>query len=129
MKHIFLILACALALVSGPAFAAKNQYPVTITASTTSAAIDLYDKGYPVAIITPASLGATAITFTAALTSGGTYLPVKNEAGNSITVVVDTSSAGWYDLTNIFPSSVRFIKVVANASITKNLTLVTRDER
>jgi hypothetical protein len=79
------------------------------------------------ALITPASFGATSITFEAATTFGGTYTPVYDETGAAITITVSSTNAGWYDLTNIFPASVQFVKLVASASITKTATLVGRD--
>ncbi len=105
----------------------KNDYEVEWAGSTTSGVIDLYSKGAPMAIVTPASFGATAITFEAATSANGTFAPVNKEDGTAISVTVSDTAAGWADLTNIFPASVRYVKLVAGSSITQTATLVTRD--
>lgn len=95
-------------------------------AATESQMIDLAGCKV-VGLITPASLGATAITFKAATTDNGTFIDVNDETGAKITVTVHTSNAGWADLTNIFPASVRFVKVVTGTALAnaKDITLAT----
>lgn len=94
------------------------------TAAADSAVIDIGGCKV-VGLITPASLGVTAIKFKAATAADGTYLPLKDETGTEISVTVDTSNAGWYDLSDIFPVSVRHIKLSVASTITKNVTLAT----
>ena len=79
------------------------------------------------ALITPTNLGATAITFKASIAPDGTFIDVNDETGAKITVTVHTSNAGWADLTNIFPASVRFVKIVSGTSLAnaKDITLAT----
>jgi hypothetical protein len=103
------------------------NYTVTWTSSATSAALDIITVSPPMALVIPASFGASTITFEAAPTTDGTYAPVYDETGAAISITVNASTAGWYDLTNIFPASVRFVKLVAGSSITQTATLVGRD--
>lgn len=105
----------------------KNAYTVTWSGSATSLEVPILSNGSPMALVLPASFGATSITFTASITPGGTHYPVKKEDNTSITVTVDSTNSGWYDLTNIFPASVRYVKLVASTSITKTGYLVARD--
>lgn len=106
----------------------KSAFGVVWNGSATSLPIDLFTNGTPMALVVPASFTATSISFTAAVRAlDGTYYTVKNESGATITVTVDGTNAGWYDLTNIFPASVRFVKLVASTSITNTAELVVRD--
>lgn len=92
--------------------------------STTSAAIDIAGTRI-VGLVTPASLGATVVTFLASTSLAGTYVDVNDADGAALSITVSTSSAGWADLTSVFPASIRFIKIKVNATITKNITLIT----
>lgn len=92
------------------------------SASNLSNAIDLSGCKI-VGFVTPASLGTTALSVQAATTENGTYIDVVDETGAVITATVSTSAANWCDLTNIFPASIRFIKLKAGTSITADVIL------
>ena len=104
-----------------------NNFQVTWTSSATSAAVDIYTRQAPMGLVIPDSFGATSITFEASTAIDGTYYAVKDESGAAITVTIDGTTGAWYDLTNIFPASVKFVKLVASTSITTTATLVGRD--
>lgn len=111
-------------------FQNNNSYlvqDVNFVGSATSTEIISLSGGSPVAIITPASLGATTFTFTAATSPTGTFYPVNDQTGTAITVTVSTSAAGWADITSIFPASVQYVKVISGTSITKTIQLVSRN--
>lgn len=105
----------------------KNNFLISWSGSATSAAVDIYSNGAPMALVIPNSFGATSITLTASKSLGGAYYPVVDETNTAITITVDGTTGKWYDLTNIFPASVKFVKFVASTSITKEATLVARD--
>lgn len=104
-----------------------NNFSITWTASATSAAVDIFTRQPPMGLVIPASFGATSVTFEAAPTADGTYYPVRDDRGQAITVTIDGTNAAWYDLTNIFPASIRWVKLVAGSSITQTATLIGRD--
>lgn len=98
----------------------------TIASGTTTAEIDL-EGATLVALRTPASLASTSITFTAAATSGGTFLPLKDQNGNTITVTV-SGTASQHALAPADFAGVRFIKLVCGSTETsKQLTVVGRE--
>lgn len=113
----------------------RDKYTFTFTASDTSAAKQLSNNGAPLALVTPASLGATSITFLWCETASGTYIPVNDHTGAAITVTVSTSAAGLADLTTIFPASVSllgklnlgWLKLKAGASITASVDVIAMD--
>ena len=100
--------------------------PISFVGSATSGAVELWNTGYPVGMMIPAGFTATTISFQASDTLAGTYAPVKDETGATITVTVDGTNASWVDLTNIFPASVKFMKLVAGTSITNTVELIQR---
>lgn len=106
----------------------KSAFDIVWNGSATSLPIDIFTNGSPMALVVPASFTATSLTLQAAIRDiNGTYFNVKNESNSAITITVDGTAAGWYDLTSIFPASVRYVKFVASSSITNTATLVTRD--
>lgn len=66
-------------------------------------------------IVTPASFSASEITFKASpALESSSYLDVYNSDGELITVTVDSSNAGYYDLTSVFPGSVSNVQLAAS---------------
>jgi hypothetical protein len=114
-------------------FTIKNNFPSATTVAiavsgTTSAEIDLGDNDI-VGIITPAEFDGTAITFTGATTSGGTFYPVaaSNAAATAYTVTT-TASTITPIAASIF-AGVRYVKVVCGTTQTTtgtNLVLLLR---
>lgn len=103
------------------------EQDVNFAASTIGTEVLSLEGRVPMAIITPASLGATAITFQSAIAADGTFYPVLKDDGTALTVTVSSTVAGWYDITSIFPASVQYIKIVSGTSITNSLKLISRD--
>jgi hypothetical protein len=104
----------------------KGIIPVSFAGSATSGAFEIWNAGTIVGINVPASFTATSLRFQASETLTGTYADVKNEAGNNIVITVDGANASWIDLTNVFPISVKFGKLVASTSITNTVELIQR---
>lgn len=99
----------------------------TWSASTDSAVLDPCAKGPLMAIQTPANFGTTTIALTYCQTIDGTFVPVRNEAGQDIAISgIDPVNAAIYDLSNICALGVGatvgrgggFFKLKAGASIT-----------
>lgn len=111
-------------------FQNNNTYvsdTLTFTAGTVSnEVIDLKGR-VPMAIVTPASFGATSITFQASDSPTGTFRAVYNDTGAAITVTVSSTLTAWTDITSIFPASVQFVKLVSGTSITNTCELVSRN--
>lgn len=110
-------------------FTNNNYYTnqaATFSSSTTSNAIQL--NGYsPMALVTPATFGATSITFKASI-DGTTYYTVNDDTGLPITITVSSTAAGWADITNVFPASVgSFIQLVTNTAASGTVQLISRD--
>lgn len=66
------------------------------------------------AIVTPASMVGTVLTFEAGTTESGT-LPLMDDLGNAISVTC-TSAAQFISLRRILPLGCAFLKVVSNAA-------------
>lgn len=113
----------------------RDKYTFTFAGATTSNAKQLTNNGAPLALITPASLGTTSLSFLWCETEGGTYLPVNDYTGSPITVTVSTSAAGFADLTTVFPAAIGllgsltkgWLKLQAGASITASVDLISVD--
>lgn len=113
-----------------PVMQYPNQYTIddiNFAASATGTEIVNLTGRSPIAIVTPASLGATTFTFTSSVTLGGTYYPVNDATGATITVTVSATNGGWADITSIFPASVQFVKLVSGTSMTKTVQLISRN--
>ena len=95
--------------------------PISLVATiangqTTSGEIELRDYALA-AIVTPAALTSTAITFTVSATKGGTYVPLYDSAGNQVSVTVTTSRA--YGITGEEADALaafNFIKLVGGSA-------------
>ena len=71
--------------------ARTSSTTVTIASSgTTSQAVDV-GEWLIAGIVTPAALTGIAMTFTGALTEGGTYRPLRDSSGTAISVTVAAS--------------------------------------
>lgn len=95
-------------------------------ASSLTGAVEVRDY-VVVGLITPASLGVAALTFKAAPSLSGTYIDVKDYQNNTITVTVDASTAYHYDISDIIPTGIQFIKLAGAATDAKVVTLIVRD--
>lgn len=98
----------------------------TIAASgTTSGEIDLSGTTL-CGVFIPASFQGTAITFQAATTTGGTFVTVKDGAGNSVSKTVGASQYVKLDPSDF--AGIQFLKIVSNAteSAERVLTLAAR---
>lgn len=80
---------------------------------TKSGAVDLGGRTLQ-GIFTPGALTGTALTFEAAPTADGTYVPVRKEDGSAYTLTVAASRYTRVDAT-LF-AGLRFIKVVSGSS-------------
>lgn len=80
---------------------------------TTSGAVDMYGATLA-GIIMPAAFTGTAISFTVSDTLGGTYVALKDTAGNAISLTVSASSAIGFEAEDL--KAWRFLKVVSNAT-------------
>jgi hypothetical protein len=109
-------------------------YPTTVTfaASATSSVINPSVRGPILAIRTEDAFAGTSISFLYCDTIDGTYVDVKNELGEVITVTdVNTTTGAIYDLTNIFPLGVGkmanantgYLRLKANGSISETVTV------
>ena len=109
---------------------AQTTISTTITGGQSqSSEIDLESYGV-VAIMMPAVFGATSITFLASATSGGTFYPVYDSAGNELAATV-TGSHIITDLPELAP--LRYIKIRSGTeatplavSSTTGLTLIVK---
>lgn len=105
-----------------------NKIPVNFTASTDS---DAFAASLIFGVQTPASVGITSLVLLYCETSGGTFVPVRNESGAAIGITGIDSSAAFYDMSNNFPIGIDtinnlasgYIKFRANTSITKSITV------
>ena len=102
-----------------------NANAVIANGQTTSDAIDLFGTTL-VGIQMPATFTGSSISFEAATTLGGTYQPITNSGGNSISA---TAAGGKF--ISIDPSDiagVQFIKIVSDSAegAERTLELVTR---
>lgn len=97
---------------------------VIATSTTVSPEVDLADYDL-VGLITPATFDGTAITFTGAIATSGTFVPVaaSNAAATAYTITTAAST-----LTPINPdifAGIRFIKVVTSSAQTTTDTIFT----
>lgn len=88
----------------------------TITATiangaTTSGVIDMGGASMA-GLIIPASFTGTAISFKISDTFGGTYVPLKNSAGTTVSFTVSSSSAIGFDPTDF--AAFRYFQIVSN---------------
>ncbi len=97
---------------------------VIATSTTVSPEVDLADYDL-VGLITPATFDGTAITFTGAVASGGTFVPVaaSNAAATAYTVTT-TTSTGTPINPQIF-AGFRYIKVITTSAQTTTDTVIT----
>lgn len=100
----------------------------TIASGTDSGEIDCTGKTL-YAIQCPASISSTAITFTGASASGGTFAAVYGDDGTAISVTVASSRFVAFNNKHIALRAIPFIKLVMGASETsKTFTLYFVDE-
>lgn len=92
---------------------------------TTSPEVDLGGSTL-VGLFMPAAFTGTAITFTTAATTGGTFVAVYDSSGNAISATVSTSR--YVALSPTTFAGLRFIKLVSGSSEGGNrtITLATR---
>lgn len=93
---------------------------------TTSAEIEIPGGKTLVGVITPSAFTSTAITFTAATISGGTFVPLYDEStAYSLTV----STSRWHAVKPSAFAGLRYIKLVGGSSEggDRSLTLVVRN--
>lgn len=108
-------------------FAGVQYIPATIASGqTTSGEIAMPAGASLVGIITPSALTGTAFTFTAALISGGTFVPVYDES-TAYSLTVGTSR--YIAVKPATFAGIRFFKVVSGSSEggDRALTLVVRN--
>lgn len=104
-------------------------YPESVIATidsgeTTSAAVDM-DGTHPVAIITPAALTGTSLTFTVSH-DGATYNALYDQYGTQVTVVVAASR--YIPLDPATFAGIRHLKLVSGSSeaAARNIIVVGR---
>lgn len=83
--------------------------------ATTSSEVDL-ENGTLCGIFIPAGFVGTALTFTAAPESGGTFVALENSSGNAISYTVEASK--YYPLDPKDFWGVRWVKFVSGSSET-----------
>jgi hypothetical protein len=100
----------------------------TVTIDNGASASDEVDLDgmVPVGIVFPAALTGTAVTFEMALASGGTFVPVYDDAGAEYSVTFTASI--YHALKYQYFIGARYIKVVSNGTegAERTLTLQTR---
>lgn len=90
----------------------RSSTTVTFTSNVSSEA--LLHGADVVGIYVPASFGASSITLTGK-SPGGNSAAVNTASGTPITLGVDASTAGIYDLTDVFPTCIN--SIILNASV------------
>ena len=102
----------------------RVQIPTSIASSgTTSPEIDLGGTEL-VGIQLDATMTGTAMTFQAALVSGGTYQAVQDGSGSAISITIASGKYIGIDPTHF--RGVRFLKLVSGSSeaSTRNITVI-----
>jgi hypothetical protein len=88
----------------------------TIASGTTTAEFNL-KGGTLCGIYTPASISSTSMTITAATSSGGTFLPVRDpETGTAYTITI--AASGYYYIPPQISAGLKYLKLVCGSSET-----------
>jgi hypothetical protein len=89
----------------------------TIASGQTSEVIDCTGRSLW-AIMTPASISSTALTFTASNTKAGTYVAVEGDDGVAISIVVESSKYVAFNNKHLALRACPYIKCVLGSSET-----------
>ncbi len=75
-------------------------------------------------VVVPASMAGTSLVFEVSIDNGATWLPLRDESGARVTVVIQNTAA-FHSLRRVLPLSVGLVRPVSSASETaKTLTLI-----
>lgn len=93
----------------------SNSSVVIASGATTSAALTMDNDRQPIAIITPAAMTGTALTFEASDDNGTTWRPLFNES-TAYSITISTSVSRHYALARQPFEGVRLVRIVSNGT-------------
>jgi hypothetical protein len=107
----------------------KEPVTVTIAAGAQNSTVANLDGLVACAIITPAAKTGDALSFLMAETENGTFIPVKDIGGNTLSVLMATNAAEYIQLPFDLLAGIRWLKLVSDAAegAQRTFKIVARD--